>query len=556
MKPKSRQPARNLKKKSGNDSRLPAIDPRILRWIIYGGLGVLVLFVLLVRIRLLGIPLERDEGEYALMGQLLLKGIPPYEAAYNMKLPGTYYMYALLMALLGQTAVGVHLGLLVVNLASIAGMFFIGRRLAGEGLGLLAASLFAYLSLAPNYFGFAAHATHFNALFSVLGFLWLLRYKDDQKRIDLLVGGLFFGLAFIMKQQAVFLLVFGFLAVALVDWPRRRSVPSYLATLAMYGAMLILPFLLVVLSAMATGTFDQFYHWTIAYAREYAGTKTWAEGMISLNSYYNKLSNGMHLFWIAGLAGFAMLFIPAKLKPSRILLLLYGILSMACVVPGLYFRPHYFIVFLPALALLGAVTLYAIGELLRHIRIPAAGLVPFLLLLVILVSGINKHKNYLFADGPQKICRDMFGASNPFVESEAIGKFIRDNSTPADRVAVLGSEPQIYFYADRVPATGFIYAYPLMENQPYSQQMQQDMIREIEASAPKFMVYVYSPLSWLRKDGSSMDIFNWHDNYKTAYNYVGVVDLNPKGPSVFKWRDEMIGYQNQFDNRLMIYERQ
>jgi hypothetical protein len=34
-------------------------------------------------------PLERDEGEYAYAGPLILQGIPPYQIAYNMKLPGT-----------------------------------------------------------------------------------------------------------------------------------------------------------------------------------------------------------------------------------------------------------------------------------------------------------------------------------------------------------------------------------------------------------------------------------------------------------------------------------
>lgn len=55
-------------------------------------LTVILLFVTLIRYRLLALPLERDEGEYALMGQLILKGIPPYEMAYSMKLPGTYYL--------------------------------------------------------------------------------------------------------------------------------------------------------------------------------------------------------------------------------------------------------------------------------------------------------------------------------------------------------------------------------------------------------------------------------------------------------------------------------
>jgi hypothetical protein len=41
-----------------------------------------------IRLRLLSFPLERDEGEYAYAGQLMLQGIPPYELAYNMKFPG------------------------------------------------------------------------------------------------------------------------------------------------------------------------------------------------------------------------------------------------------------------------------------------------------------------------------------------------------------------------------------------------------------------------------------------------------------------------------------
>ena len=78
-----------------------------------------LLFVVIVRIRLLATPLERDEGEFAYGGQLMLQGLPPYQLFYNMKFPGIYAAYALLMALFGQSASGIHLGLLVVNIAGI-----------------------------------------------------------------------------------------------------------------------------------------------------------------------------------------------------------------------------------------------------------------------------------------------------------------------------------------------------------------------------------------------------------------------------------------------------
>ena len=57
-------------------------------------LGLILAVIAIIRIRLLNIPLERDEGEYAYFGQLMLDGIPPFKAAYTMKFPGTHFMYA------------------------------------------------------------------------------------------------------------------------------------------------------------------------------------------------------------------------------------------------------------------------------------------------------------------------------------------------------------------------------------------------------------------------------------------------------------------------------
>src|SRR5438309_1966885 len=80
-------------------------------------------------------PLQPDEGDYAYAGQLMLQGIPPYTLAYNMKLPGTYAAYAVLMAVFGQSSVGIHCGLAVVNVASIILVYLLGRALFGNLCG-------------------------------------------------------------------------------------------------------------------------------------------------------------------------------------------------------------------------------------------------------------------------------------------------------------------------------------------------------------------------------------------------------------------------------------
>ena len=132
-----------------------------------------VLFVLVVRVRLRDMPLERDEGEYAYAGQLILQGVPPYKEAYNMKLPGTYAAYAAIMAVFGQSPSGIRLGLALVNAASIVLVFLLGRKLLDDAAGLAAAVAFALLSLSPSVLGLAGHATHFVVL-AALSATWVL----------------------------------------------------------------------------------------------------------------------------------------------------------------------------------------------------------------------------------------------------------------------------------------------------------------------------------------------------------------------------------------------
>ena len=56
--------------------------------------GLFLGVVVWVRLRLLGLPLERDEGEYAYMAQQLLQGVLPYTEAHSMKFPGIFFVYA------------------------------------------------------------------------------------------------------------------------------------------------------------------------------------------------------------------------------------------------------------------------------------------------------------------------------------------------------------------------------------------------------------------------------------------------------------------------------
>ena len=165
-----------------------------------------LVFVAYVRLRVADVPLERDEGEYAYAGQLILEGVPPYELAYNMKFPGTYYAYAAILALFGHTPWGIRVGLLLVNAASILLVFAVGRRLLGGFAGAVAAVCFSVLSLDRWVFGGFAHATHFVVLTALAGLLLLLLAIESERRAWLFWSGVFLGLSVLMKQHAIFFL--------------------------------------------------------------------------------------------------------------------------------------------------------------------------------------------------------------------------------------------------------------------------------------------------------------------------------------------------------------
>src|SRR6266513_5718382 len=99
------------------------------RWSVWLLFGLILAGAFVIRWRLRECPLERDEGEYAYIGRLILEGVPPYGVTGTHKFPGAYLAYAAIMGVFGQTIPGIHLGMLVVNLANTFLVFLLGRRL-------------------------------------------------------------------------------------------------------------------------------------------------------------------------------------------------------------------------------------------------------------------------------------------------------------------------------------------------------------------------------------------------------------------------------------------
>ena len=172
-------------------------------------LAIIILTAAAIRVHLLGVPLERDEGEYAYAGQLILQGIPPFAQVYNMKMPGIYAAYALVMSVFGESQVAIHLGLLIVNAATTLLLFLLSRKLFNPITGVAAAAAFALLSMGQQVQGIFENAEHFVILPAIGGILLLVNAVDSNKRSTLLAGSVLLGLAFVMKQHGAAFIAFG-----------------------------------------------------------------------------------------------------------------------------------------------------------------------------------------------------------------------------------------------------------------------------------------------------------------------------------------------------------
>ncbi len=224
--------------------------------------------------------------------------------------------------------------------------------------------------------------------------------------------------------------------------------------------------------------------------------------------------------------------------------------------PGFFFREHYFILLLPA-AGLGIALIAATLEKESESWFPKTfgRLLATTILFLLVGTYVFTERDYLFSMTPQEVSRARYGV-NPFVEAVEIAAYINEHTTVDDRIAVIGSEPEIYFYANRKSATGYIYTYPLMEPHVYARRMQDEMIREIETARPKYLVVVFVQGSWLVGQSSDRMILDWIYRYWNAcYTTVGAGERLTDGRSVLLWDEDAVGYQPRTRNRFHVLKR-
>jgi hypothetical protein len=482
------------------DSSAAAIKPTRseTNWVKYGSVGALLLVVVfcsVVRMRLRNMPLERDEGEYAYMGQLMLQGIPPYKIACNMKLPGTYAAYAAMMAVFGETPAGIRVGLMLFNVAATILVFLLAKYLYGWLAGAVAGMTYSFLSCRPAVLGLYAHATHFVVLAALAGILLLL-YAIETRRIGIYFGsGLCLGLAFLMKQPGSFFAVF---AGSYWLWKEWRQPFPYRDVAIRGGALfagMVLPFGVTCLLLLRAGVFPSFWFWTWSYAWQYGVATTWPDVQYALHAFLPGVIRPF-VIWEIIAVGLAAPMWSRFARTHAGFVTCFFLFSCLAVFPGFYFRPHYYILVLPAAALGAGIAVSAARQILLEKRLGTFFVwFPVLYFSIALAISVRAECRKYFSLDLDAAARKMH-PGEPFPEAVVVGSYIKAHSDQRDTIAIFGSESEICFYAARHCASSYLYFFPLMEKQKFARQMQDDMMRQIRAAQPRFLVYVSEVRSW------------------------------------------------------------
>ena len=517
-------------------------------------MGLVFLLVCFIRLRLLATPLERDEGEYAYMGQLLLQGVLPYIEAYNMKFPGIYFIYAIVLAIFGEESSSIHFSLLLVNLGTSILIFLLGKRLLSSTVGMVAAVSFLIVTLSPSIQGLWANSEHFIVAFAVAGILLMLIAVEKDHLGVLFLSGLLLGSAFLIKQPGIFFALFGIVYLSWVFKGKLSvSLKEFCLKVGVFLVGILTPIASVILLYFITGNFGAFWFWTFEYAFQYASLVSVSQGMTNLQMRLVEIGSPNFPIALGALIGLAALMFNRDLRPKSVFIYGFFIASFLSICPGFYFRPHYFVLLVPAVCLLTGTGIHWLAQKITPSNVRWVTL--SCVVTVLIVYPLVTQREFIFQLSPLEASRAVYGM-NPFPEAVEIASYIEKHTNEEDKIAVIGSEPQIYFYSKRRAATGFLYTYALMEPHDFALEMQRDMINEIESNKPRYIILVNIPTSWLMRPDSKRLLIEWGEQYlHQDYNLAGVVDIISPELTIYKWDKEASSYSPTSSLNLLIFER-
>ncbi|WP_162890587.1 hypothetical protein [Salinibacter ruber] len=427
---------------------------------------------------------NRDNALFSLSGELIRKGGIPYESYWDHKPPIIHFLNAAALITSGGSIWGIWILSLLALLSSVLSAYLSARALYGQK-GVVAGSAFAILGLWPF---FQANLTEQYAM--PLGwFTILISIGWAKSRIsDGLFGGVtsfILFLCFMLRQNLIaaplsFILVSFIFLVVSTD--RERVVSFSLSSVAGFAG----PAIATTGFFWTLDVYDSFIDQAFTYNFVYSSAG-WVDRL-------DALVTGVGLLPLGGLVGAAWLFfvvsnhqsfnLSAKGNTLVVAIALWLPLEfgMASISGREY--PHYFMTVIPPASLVFGY----LGE-----QIHVKGLPPqisflanpsVLLCGALIISSLSTPQ--VVTEVRSALARLTSSGSNSITHTVSVD--VRSRTNRDDHIFVWGSQPSIYLFADRPPASRFVYVYPILTTGYTGEKIIGQLMSDLRSTPPKVII--------------------------------------------------------------------
>jgi len=385
-----------------------------------------------------------DEAVYSVVANEIVDGGRPYVDAVERKPPLLFWLYAGIFEATGKfNPGGLHAVALGWTLATMAGLYVIGRQLFDRGTGLVAALLYSVYQPWGTFKNLAFNGEMIMNLPLVWACAIVFARSSPRLRPELLVAGALLGAAFLLKQPAAIAAVpFGIYLLLPTYRTSRRLTPTaslihaLLLTAGFFGVLGV-----VIAVLQKQGILRDAFFWTItAHANPHVFLGKGALSILAFLACCFPLVVGA----ILSLRDKRGLWSENSAERTALLILLAA--SAIGAAAGGRFYPHYYIQLIPPLALLAAPYYARISFRRDQPRHWLLGPVTFYALLAVTVVAF--------------FIASYVGLASRRQATEA-GRYLSEHSAADDRIFIWGHAAWIYMEARRRPACRYILTFPL-----------------------------------------------------------------------------------------------
>lgn len=526
----------------------------------YAALAVILFLVWFIRSNFLLIPFERDEGGYSYYGKMLLEGKLPYRDFYEQKLPGIFYFYASIVWIFGSTVEQLHKAFTLINMLTIVSIYFSLRKLFSAPAGIVGALTYALVSMTPNLSGFTIQAEHGVALFSAVGILFYALSRKSSKWYWYLLSGLAFGMAFMIKTTGLFMMFWGGLILVLdFLFTKEKNFKQFFIRVALYCAGAISVVALLLLIILMKGTMEDMIFWVYSIPKYYVNRIPFDEGVKYFGYSRDAIVQNHKFMWVHAVLALALCLFKQVDWRMKFFTLSLAACSFMTIVPGYYFYGHYWIQLIPGVAILSGMTFFYASEMIGSVAKAQKTRLTYVYLGIfgiLAFSHIQKNKSYYFNPNYTLIMRQVYG-NNPFPETMEIAKYLNSVMKPEDKLAVFGSEPELFIYTNKTSPTRHVFFSTIVASIPEHKKFQREFVKDIEAAKPKYFVFYRHSVSLLVQANVDQYVFEWANKYLSDnYKVIGVVDMPEQQlNSTYAFGKDAETYQAKAQNVIFIFER-